>query len=73
MKPVGQAYTTKTYDTDKDLVHDVSLEPASDEEIAHTVKVMGGEDWEWWLAALSEAGVLAQDCKLLRILTLVKN
>lgn len=63
LKPVGQAYTTKTYDTDKDLVHDVSLEPASDEEIAHTVKVMGGEDWEWWLAALSEAGVLAQDCK----------
>ena len=31
-------------------------------EIAHTVKVME-EDWEWWLSALAEAGVLATDCK----------
>ncbi|MCC5855515.1 MAG: trans-2-enoyl-CoA reductase family protein [Idiomarina sp.] len=60
LKPVGRPYTTKTYDTDKDLVHDVSLEPATDEEIANTVKVMGGEDWERWIKALDEAGVLAQ-------------
>lgn len=63
LKPVGQAYTTKTYDTDKDLVHDVSLEPANEEEIFNTVKVMGGEDWELWLDALAEAGVLAEGCK----------
>lgn len=63
LKPVGQAYTTKSYDTDKDLVHEVSLEPANDDEIANTVKVMGGEDWELWLAALSDAGVLADGCK----------
>lgn len=63
LKPVGQAYTTKTYDTDKDLVHDISLEPATEEEIANTVKVMGGEDWERWLKALSAAGVLAQNCQ----------
>jgi len=63
LKPVGKAYTTKTYDTDKDLIHDVSLEPATEEEIANTVKVMGGEDWERWLKALSAAGVLAQDCQ----------
>lgn len=63
LKPVGKAYTTKTYDTDKDLVHDISLEPATEEEIANTVKVMGGEDWERWLKALSAAGVLAQNCQ----------
>lgn len=63
LKPVGQAYTTKTYDTDKDLVHEVSLEPANDEEIFNTVKVMGGEDWELWINALADAGVLAQGCK----------
>ncbi|MBU2976654.1 enoyl-ACP reductase FabV [Alteromonas sp. C1M14] len=63
LKPVGQAYTTKTYDTDKDKVHDVTLEPASDEEIADTIKVMGGEDWERWIDALADAGVLAQGCK----------
>ncbi len=63
LKPVGQAYTTKTYDTDKDKVHEVSLEPATDEEIAHTIKVMGGEDWERWINALAEADVLAQGAK----------
>ncbi len=63
LKPIGKSYTTKSYDTDKDLVHDVSLEPATEEEIANTVKVMGGEDWERWLKALSAAGVLAQNCQ----------
>lgn len=59
LKPVGEAVTRKTYNTDSKQVHEVTLEPASDEEIAATVKVMGGEDWELWLAALAEADVLA--------------
>tara|TARA_R110000772_G_scaffold247571_9_gene361461 strand:- start:3093 stop:4280 length:1188 start_codon:yes stop_codon:yes gene_type:complete len=63
LKPVGQAYTTKTYDTDKDRIHDISLEPANDDEIAQTIKVMGGEDWELWLAALADADLLADGCK----------
>ncbi|RUO32259.1 enoyl-[acyl-carrier-protein] reductase FabV [Aliidiomarina sedimenti] len=63
LKPVGQAYTTKTYDTDKDKVHEISLEPATDDEINNTVKVMGGEDWERWIKALHDAGVLAQGAK----------
>lgn len=63
LKPVGQAYTTKTYDTDKDKVHDISLEPANADEIAQTIKVMGGEDWERWLVQLGAAGVLSENCK----------
>lgn len=63
LKPVGQAYTTKTYDTDKDLVHEMSLEPANQDEIDQTIKVMGGEDWERWLMQLGAAGVLSEDCK----------
>ena len=63
LKPVGQAYTTKTYDTDKDKVHEVTLEPANDEEILNTIKVMGGEDWELWMDALADAGVLAENCQ----------
>ncbi|XOV81096.1 MAG: enoyl-ACP reductase FabV [Aestuariibacter sp.] len=63
LKPVGQAYTTKTYDTDKDLVHEISLEPASDEEIQNTIKVMGGEDWERWMKALADADVLSENAK----------
>lgn len=63
LKPVGQAYKTKTYDTDKDLIHEVALEPANDDEIFNTIKVMGGEDWELWLQALNEADLLADGCK----------
>ena len=63
LKPVGQAYSTKTYDTDKDQVQNITLEPATDDEIAQTVKVMGGEDWQRWLDQLAAADVLAEGCK----------
>lgn len=63
LKPVGDTYSTKTYDTDKDKVHEITLEPASEDEIAQTIKVMGGEDWERWIAQLHAAGVLADDCQ----------
>ncbi|MBL9155488.1 MAG: trans-2-enoyl-CoA reductase family protein [Verrucomicrobiales bacterium] len=59
LKPIGEPYTQKNVNTDKAEVNTVSIDPASEEEIAHTVKVMGGEDWELWLHALADAGVLA--------------
>jgi enoyl-[acyl-carrier protein] reductase/trans-2-enoyl-CoA reductase (NAD+) len=63
LKPVGQSYKTKTYDTDKNLIHEIALEPANEDEIQQTIKVMGGEDWELWLDALSDADLLADNCK----------
>jgi enoyl-[acyl-carrier protein] reductase/trans-2-enoyl-CoA reductase (NAD+) len=63
LKPVGQSYKTKTYDTDKDLIHEIALEPANEDEIQQTIKVMGGEDWELWLDALDKADLLADGCK----------
>lgn len=63
LKPIGDTYTTKTYDTDKDKVHDITLEPATEDDIAQTIKVMGGEDWERWIAQLHNAGVLADGCQ----------
>lgn len=63
LKPIGQAYTTKTYDTDKDQIHEIALEPANEDDIAQTIKVMGGEDWELWLDALDKADLLADGCK----------
>lgn len=63
LKPVGQSYTTKGLNTDTEVVSDVTVEPATEEEIANTVKVMGGEDWEMWMDALAEAGLLAEGCK----------
>jgi enoyl-[acyl-carrier protein] reductase / trans-2-enoyl-CoA reductase (NAD+) len=59
LKPIGAAFTNKTVDTDKGLVNEVTIEPASDQDIADTVAVMGGEDWEMWIDALERAGVLA--------------
>jgi enoyl-[acyl-carrier protein] reductase/trans-2-enoyl-CoA reductase (NAD+) len=63
LKPVGQAYKTKTYDTDKNVIHEIALEPANEDEIQQTIRVMGGEDWELWLKALGEADLLADNCK----------
>ena len=59
IKPVGQPYTNKTVDTDLGIVSDITIEPATAEEIADTVAVMGGEDWELWMQALDRAGLLA--------------
>lgn len=59
LKPIGAPYEGKTLDTDKEIIKPVSIEPASDEEISATVSVMGGEDWEMWVAALADADLIA--------------
>jgi len=59
LKPIGQSYSNKTVDFHSGKVTEVSIEPASEEEIANTVAVMGGEDWEMWMDALQAAEVLA--------------
>lgn len=59
LKPIGQSYSNKTVDFHSGKVTEISIEPASEEEIANTVAVMGGEDWEMWIDALQAAGVLA--------------
>lgn len=63
LKPINQVYTSKNLNTDTLKISELSIEPANETEIAHTVKVMGGEDWELWIDALQSAGVLAQGCK----------
>lgn len=59
LKPIGQSYSNKTVDFHSGKVTEIRIEPASEEEIANTVAVMGGEDWEMWIDALQAAGVLA--------------
>ncbi|MGM8891903.1 enoyl-ACP reductase FabV, partial [Psychrobacter sp. 1Y1] len=63
LKPIGETYTATAVDTNKDIIIEATVEPASEQEIADTVTVMGGEDWELWMQALSEAGVLSDNCK----------
>ena len=60
IKPLGEALQIKTLNVDKGLVHEIDLEPATAEETAGTVTVMGGEDWEFWISALQQAGVLSE-------------
>jgi len=63
LKPIGKACTQKGVNTDKEAIQDFHLEPASEDEIANTVAVMGGDDWQMWIDALADAGVLAPGAK----------
>ncbi len=63
LKPIGKSVAFRGLDTDKEVIKDTVLEPASQEEIDNTVAVMGGEDWQMWIDALNQAGVLAPGAK----------
>lgn len=63
LKPIGKSVTETTLNTDKKEIKTVTLEAATQEEINDTVAVMGGEDWQMWIEALAEAGVLADNCQ----------
>ena len=47
----------------QDQIITATVEPANEEEIQSTITVMGGQDWELWMAALRDAGVLADGAK----------
>ncbi len=63
IKPLGEALDIKSVHVDKGEVVQVNLEPATPDETANTVAVMGGEDWEFWMDALKEADLLAPGCQ----------
>uniref|UniRef100_S0DDQ1 trans-2-enoyl-CoA reductase (NAD(+)) n=1 Tax=termite gut metagenome TaxID=433724 RepID=S0DDQ1_9ZZZZ len=58
IKPVGNAYKSKTVDFHTGEVSEVTVEPATAEETRQTVKVMGGEDWLLWMKAMTGAGAI---------------
>lgn len=60
LKAIGEPVTRKSLNTDSREVSDFTLDVATEEEISNTVKVMGGEDWEFWISALADADVLAE-------------
>lgn len=59
LKPLGKTYTSTAIDTNKDTIVQASIEPATEQEVEDTITVMGGQDWELWINALDQAGVLA--------------
>jgi enoyl-[acyl-carrier protein] reductase/trans-2-enoyl-CoA reductase (NAD+) len=59
LKPIGEAFTNKTVDFHTGIVSEITIQPANEEEIENTIKVMGGEDWEMWIDALKAQNLLA--------------
>jgi enoyl-[acyl-carrier protein] reductase/trans-2-enoyl-CoA reductase (NAD+) len=61
LKPIGEPYTGKTIDLNRETIVPVTIDPATEQEITDTVAVMGGEDLEMWIDALAEAELLAPE------------
>ncbi|MGZ0655192.1 enoyl-ACP reductase FabV [Coraliomargarita sp. W4R53] len=63
LKPIGESFTNRTLDTDNNEISEVTIHAAEGDDVEHTIKVMGGQDWELWMDALDQAGVLAPGAK----------
>jgi enoyl-[acyl-carrier protein] reductase/trans-2-enoyl-CoA reductase (NAD+) len=63
LKPIGQTYTAKSINPQTAEIAEVSIDPANEEELADTIRVMGGDDWKLWMGALIKAGVLSEGVK----------
>lgn len=60
IKPVGREYTAKTLDFLSGEVSFQTSRPATEKEIDHTIRVMGGEDWTAWIEEFLDADLLAE-------------
>ena len=60
IKAIGQSAQTKSlaFEDGEPVLQEVAIEVATDEEVAETVQVMGGEDWIRWVDALEERKLL---------------
>lgn len=63
LKTVGEEFTQKNWNLRDNTISTATIAPATEEEIAATVKVMGGEDWMDWIRALVEADVIEDNAK----------
>ena len=59
LKPVGDPCTGKTIDLTNENIADITIDPATNEEIADTIAVMGGEDLDFWVELLLSEDLLA--------------
>lgn len=59
IKAIGEPVVGPHINIQKEDFYTETLDPATEQEIADTVKVMGGEDWELWMKSLKEADVLS--------------
>ena len=59
LKTTGEPLKSKTVDFHTGKITEVTIEPATQEEIDGTIKVMGGEDWLLWIQALKAENLLS--------------
>ncbi len=64
LKPIGASYTGKTIDLNNETVTEITIPPATAEEIRGTIGVMGGDDLRLWTEALLEADALAEGARV---------
>lgn len=63
LKPIGAPFSGKTVDAFRGEVKEVTIEPATQEEVDNTIAVMGGEDWEMWIDTLMRENLLSPGAK----------
>ncbi len=63
LKTTGEPLQSKTVDFHTGKITEVTIEPATQEEIDGTIKVMGGEDWLLWIEALKAENLLSDGVK----------
>ena len=64
IKPIGSSFSGKTLNMMDGSFSITKAEPANEEEISNTVKVMGGEDLELWMDALDNNGLLSHETRV---------
>lgn len=67
IKTVGSPFSARGYDVQRCEVRPMRMEAATDEEVADTVAVMGGEDLRWWIDTLRRGGLLATGFRCLAL------
>lgn len=58
---IGKPFISKTVNVHTGEISEITIEPANDDGITQTIKVMGGEDWKLWIDELLEANLLAEN------------
>lgn len=61
LKPIESRYEDKTVNVANGEVSQFAIEPATEQEIESTIKVMGGEDWQLWIEELLKENLLAKN------------
>ena len=61
LKPIGKEYRSKGIDLSNYKLNEVAVQPATNEEIKNTIKVMGGEDLSLWVEYLNKNNLLSEN------------